>query len=128
MKRSHVSMEQKKCMVTGKDYDSGALLIDKRLKNSMEKHTITGWGISPEVQEKLDDGFIVLVGCDDQKSEKNPDGSVSPDKAYRTGEILYMKRHIAEAVFNIDIKNMAFVDNKAIEIITEKYKDVITKI
>lgn len=117
MEKSHVSMEQKICIVTGKTFDSGALLMDTRMKNSLERHTVTGWGISPEVQDKIDEGFIVLVEIDPDKSENLPNGNISPEGAYRLGRTAYLK----ESVFKIlypegDTKKtkVMFVDTKFI--------------
>ena len=48
--KSHVSLEQHVCLVCGTAFDTGAILLDKRLRASMERHTATGWGLCPEHQ------------------------------------------------------------------------------
>lgn len=50
-------MEQHQCVVCGKTYD-------KRLKNSMEQHTVTGRGLCPEHQAQVNEGYILCV-CPD---------------------------------------------------------------
>lgn len=40
--KSHVSLEQHVCLVCGTAFDTGAILLDKRLRASMERHTATG--------------------------------------------------------------------------------------
>lgn len=40
--KSHVSLEQHACLVCGTTFDTGAILLDKRLRASMERHTATG--------------------------------------------------------------------------------------
>ncbi len=52
--KSHVSLEQHVCLVCGKAFDTGAVLLDKRLRASMEHHTKTGWGLCPEHQKLSD--------------------------------------------------------------------------
>ena len=59
--KSHVSLEQHVCLVCGKAFDTGTILLDKRLRASMEHHTKTGWGLCPEHQKLADDGFVALV-------------------------------------------------------------------
>ena len=66
--KSHVSLEQHVCLVCGTAFDTGAILLDKRLRASMERHTATGWGLCPEHQKLADDGFVALVECDPQRS------------------------------------------------------------
>src|SRR3546814_18826039 len=66
--KSHVSLEQHACLVCGARFDTGAILLDKRLRASMERPTATGWGLCPEHQKLSDDGFVALVECDPQRS------------------------------------------------------------
>ena len=48
--KSHVSLEQHVCLVCGAGFDTGTILLDKRLRASMERHTAIGWGLCPEHQ------------------------------------------------------------------------------
>jgi hypothetical protein len=90
-------MEQKMCIVLGKPYNTQSLLLDKRMKDSLENNTITGWGISPEVQEKIDEGFVALIEINEEKSTVT-DGKILPENAYRTGVVAYLKKII---LFNL---------------------------
>jgi hypothetical protein len=113
MSKSHVSMEQKKCIVTGKDFDCGSILLDKRMKDSMERNTVTGWGYSPEVEDKFEEGYVALIEIDEAKStidEKS--GLVKPEGAYRTGPIIYIKQDVVKQLFNIPIKKTMFIDQE----------------
>ena len=99
MSKSFTTIEQKMCLVTAKPFDSGALLIDKRLREKYEMHTITGWGFSPEVLEKFEEGYVALVGIDMKKSIfKN--GTIQPEDAYRTGEIAYIREQVYKDMFD----------------------------
>lgn len=99
MSKSHVSMEQKICPVSGEKFDSGAILLDRRLEESMERNTVTGIEISPTVQAQLDKGFMALVGVDEEKSHRTPNGNLNPEGAHRTGKIVYVKREVAVDIF-----------------------------
>lgn len=101
--KSHVSMEQHVCLVCGVTFDTGAILLDKRLRASMEHRTTTGWGLCAEHQKLADDGFVALVECDPQRSG-SPGSSLKPEQAYRTGRLAHLKRHVFAAVFNVPIE------------------------
>jgi len=103
--KSHVSMEQRVCLVCGAEYDTGAILLDRRLRASLEQHTTTGWGLCPEHQRLFDDGFIALVECDPAKScALSSTNRLKPDHAYRTGRVLHLKRAVFGRIFNVSIE------------------------
>jgi len=102
--KSHVSLEQHVCLVCGTAFDTGAILLDKRLRASMERHTATGWGLCPEHQKLSDDGFVALVECDPQRSGSPAGGGrVKPEQAYRTGRLAPLKREVFAQVFDVPI-------------------------
>lgn len=113
---SHVPMEQHQCMVCGNVFDTGVVLMDKRLKKSMKMHTVTGMGLCPAHQKLFDDGYIALVECDETKS--TPHGIKLDSKdAFRTGTIAHIRRTTAKQAFNIPISEhpMVFVERGVIE-------------
>ncbi len=101
--KSHVSMEQHACLVCGTVFDTGSLLLDRRLRASMERHTVTGWGLCAEHQKLADDGFVALVECDPQRSG-SPGGRLKPEQAYRTGRLAHIKRHVFAQLFNVPVE------------------------
>ncbi len=116
--KSHVSLEQHVCLVCGTAFDTGAILLDKRLRPSMEHHTATGWGLCPEHQKLLDDGFVALVECDPQRSGLSAGGRMNPQQAYRTGRLAYVRREILAQMFNVPIADdqmCVFVEPGVIE-------------
>ena len=82
MDKSFVTMEQHQCLVCGTVFDTGALLLDRRLLNTFDSKTITGNSLCSECQSKVDEGFTILIVVRDGESGDNP---------YRTGEMLYWK-------------------------------------
>lgn len=84
--KSHVSLEQRVCLVCGAVFDTGSILLDKRLRASMEHRTTTGWGLCVEHQRLFDEGYVALVECDPQRSGSPSAGDkLKPEQAYRTG-------------------------------------------
>lgn len=103
--KSHVSLEQHVCIVCGAAFDTGAILLDRRLRASMQHHTATGWGLCAEHRKLFDDGYVALVECDPQRSGLPTNGTrVKPEQAYRTGRLAHLKREVFARVFNVPIE------------------------
>lgn len=116
--KSHVSLEQHVCMVCGAAFDTGNLLLDRRLRASLERHTKTGWGLCPAHQKMADEGFVALVECDPQRSGVSDAGRMKPEQAYRTGRLAHLRRAVFAQVFNVPIANAqacVFVEPGVIE-------------
>lgn len=111
MSKSYVTLEKQICPVCGEISDTNALLMDMRLRDRFEKDTVTGWGFCEEHQKVLDDGFIILVGVEDQSSSRP-----QPDQVTRTGEVLYMRKELAETMINIKVNDMAFIPPAVVDI------------
>lgn len=93
--KSHVSLERRVCMVCGKPYETGSLLLDRRLRPSLERYTTTGWGLCPEDQELFTKGFVALVECDPERSGLSAGTDhLDPRNAYRTGRLAHVKRDL----------------------------------
>src|SRR3546814_2187397 len=102
--KSHVSLEQHACLVCGARFDTGAILLDKRLRASMERHTATGWGLCPEHQTLPDAGFVALADCDPQRSASPsaPD-RMQPEQPYRPGRFAHLQRALCARLFTVPI-------------------------
>lgn len=103
--KSYVSLEQRVCLVCGTSFDTGNLLLGKRLRASMKRHTTTGWGLCPEHQKLFDDGFVALVECDPERSGVPADGRMKSGQAYRTGRAAHLRRTAFRQVFNVPIED-----------------------
>ena len=104
--KSHVSMERCVCFICTAEYDTGAILLHRRLRPCLERYTVTGWGLCPEHQRLFDDGFIALVECHLPRggaSEAPAAEMMDPSHAERTGRVAHMKREVFLQLFNVEI-------------------------
>jgi hypothetical protein len=123
MSKSHVTMEQRACVVCGATYDTGNLLLDARLgpdgklRETFERYTVTGLGMCDDDQAMLDQGYIALIGADLARSTFEPDGTMDPEGAYRTGEVCHVRKSAWQNIFNCEPppNGMAFVEPRVIE-------------
>lgn len=117
--KSYVSLEQRVCLVCGVAFDTGSLLLDRRLHASMEHRTATGWGLCTEHQRMFDDGYITLVECDPQRSGLPTAGDkLKPEQAYRTGRLAHVRREAFARLFNVEVRAgqaCVFVDPEIID-------------
>lgn len=105
--KSHVALEYKICRVTGKKYATDSSLLDKRMRNTLERETVTGWGISPKVQEKLDDDYCAFIGINYSDNQiLSEEESNNPE---RTGEIIYLKEHVAKEIFDNKVQKINYM-------------------
>lgn len=96
--KSFVTLEQQVCMICGITFDTGALLLDRRLRPEFEHHTITGLGLCPEHQKLFDDGYLALIEVDPARSTIIND-RIKPENAYRTGRIAHIRRSAWSKIF-----------------------------
>lgn len=96
--KSYVTMETKVCPICGKNEDSGAILMDTRMRDRFEHRTATGWDLCAEHRQLFAEGYVALVEC-----SNDPGRSVSrmePEDALRTGRIMHLKLPAADALFS----------------------------
>jgi len=111
--KSYVSMEQHQCPVCLTTFDTGSILMDMRVRPRFERNTVTGMSPCPDCKTKLDEDFVALVVIDPAKSgQPNKDGTLGPDKAHRTGDNVWLRRHVAVDMFGEGMGKvpMAYID------------------
>jgi len=117
--KSYVSLEQHVCLVCGVAFDTGSLLLDRRLRARLEHRTVTGWGLCAEHRKLFDDGYVALVECDLQRSGLPTGGDrLKPEQAYRTGRIAHLRREAFARLFNVPVEARqacVFVESGVIE-------------
>lgn len=123
MGKSYVTLEQNQCQICGKVFDTGALLLDRRLRERFEMHTVTGNSFCPEHEDLRKQGYIAFIVCDASKSQ--PTGSTMRlENAHRTGEIIHIRKKAVHKIFNIELTlPLAFIDMEA----AEKVRSMVAK-
>ena len=123
MDKSYVTMEQNVCPVCCKTFDTGAILMDKRMRDRFERNTITGHSLCREHQKQADEGFVFLIAADPSQSKTSTDGSrIKPQDAYRTGEICAIKKESASRIFNCEVRPINFCEPEVIKMLQEMQK------
>lgn len=115
MDKSFVAMEKHICIVCGTEYDTGSILLHKQLHDIPEEKALTGMGVCPEHQKQIDDGYIFLIVADETKSS-HYGTTIKHEDAYRTGELLAIRRTAAEKIFiNVpfDKHKIMYIDTQA---------------
>lgn len=125
MDKSFVTLEQNICQVCGTKFDTGALLLDRRMRDTFDKYTVTDYGLCPECQKLNNDGYIALVVADPAKSKTEPNGNLKIENAYRTGEIIHLRYTAFERIFNMPHNNlpMGFIDQETAKKLKELPKN-----
>jgi hypothetical protein len=96
MSKSHVSMEQHQCIVCLTLFDTGAILLNKRLAQTLEPRTVTGHGLCPECNA-LNAEYVALVECNNDKT--------------RTGVVGRVRRSVWGDIFNVPCpETMGYVE------------------
>lgn len=105
--KSYVTLVQHICPVCGIKFDTGELLLDRRLKDTFEHHTVTGMSMCAQCQKLSDDGYVALVVCDPTKSviteRADKSHNCKPGDAHRTGEIAHVRRTAFNKIFDVPI-------------------------
>lgn len=127
--KSYVTLEQHRCEVCGVDYDTGSLLLDKRLEKRFDMRTTTDMGLCPDDQKKADEGYIALVEIVESKSTMQEGGrSARAGSVYRTGALAHVRASAWPVVFDMELPRdktgkplvMVFVQEGVIKILQEK--------
>lgn len=121
------TVEQHRCLICTKDFDTGAILFNRRLKDTFDPHTVTGWGHCPDCQKLFDEGYVALVGADESKSSHVANGNLTPESAWRTGKIAHVRFEAFDRIFNVSgvdqngkRRSMVFVQDEVIEMLRSK--------
>lgn len=92
--KSWVTSFTKRCVVCGKEYETGELGLDIRMEESFERRTCTGFGVCAE--HRIDGTYI--VECDYSKSDWDGNKLISP---YLTGRVVAITKDAAKKLFDI---------------------------
>jgi hypothetical protein len=94
--KSHVGMEALVCAICGTRFETGNILLDRRMKDTLPRIAVTGFGTCDECKEKLQAGYLALV---EASAPAHGRSALQPHEANRTGKIAWMKHAAFKAVF-----------------------------
>lgn len=124
--KSYVAMEQHVCPVCGVVHDTGAILLDRRLRDSMDRHVTTGYSMCAKCEELKDDCFIALVEARPPKVKPGPDGvaMVQPDEVERLGRIFHIHESAWRRFTDVPVPEgyMAFVEPEVLDVLVAMYE------
>ncbi len=116
MEKSHVGMGHQICPVCGTKHDE-VVLLDRMLKKTLTRDMTIGMSLCPECKSKSEE-YLALVGV----SNKGGGSKLKQEDAIRTGELVHIRRTVADKLFNTPLdKNlpMVFVDSEVINHLKE---------
>ena len=96
--KSYVTMERKKCAICDAEYDSGAILLDRCLRQKFDRYTLTGFGVCPAC---FKEGYIPLVETDPARS--------GPGSFHKTGTVVHVRKSVWSNIFNVPIPECGFM-------------------
>ncbi len=113
--KSYVTMEQHECVLCGHMFDTGALLMDRRLRESFEPHTKTGMGVCNTCKtsntglplEEYD--HVAILCASDVQHTRNRRNQKVVESANLTGDVAFLRRGVAAEMFDIDTSQHDFV-------------------
>ena len=107
MPKSYVGMGFSLCPVCGTKHDE-VVLLDKSLRNSIEKDNFMGWALCPEHERLRTEGYIALIEVRNE--------SKGLEEADRTGAIAHIHAGAWPHIFNQPLpdKGIAFVQEGVI--------------
>lgn len=123
-----VALEQRQCIICDKLYETGNLLMDRQLRNVFEnKYACTGFGVCPEHQKYIDDGYVI---CLEVSNKPRENGEVmKPEEAYRTGNLCFIRKEAACEIFNTPIESpVVYLEVGVIERLQSIFKDAVREL
>jgi hypothetical protein len=105
--KSYVGMEVKRCIVCLEEYKTGDILLDRRLRDTLPRHTCTGIGLCPKCDRQFE-GMNIFIEIDESKS-KIEDSKVALAGAYRTGNLMGINYGAVKELFNVEVPRVSFM-------------------
>ena len=122
---SYVAINNNICPICGKEEEQ--ILLDKKLRDdAFNKMTIDSSYLCENCSKHIDNGMVALIGIDPSKSGNANNNLIKAEEAYRTGKFLFIKREAVGNMINFSIGDhyILFCDQKVIDDLIEKYKEV----
>lgn len=123
--KSHVSLGQHVCPVCLETHDSGEVLLDTMLAETLNRYTTTGWGLCPIHKNEQDEGYDHLVVVKNDPDKKSTFSLVDAD---RTGDAISMSEDLFREWFGFigELPNpkLLMIDVELFEAIKTRMADI----
>ncbi len=119
-----IVMAEHICQICNKTHTHNTeILLHKQLRAIPKDKRLTGYSLCAEHAKLFEDGYVALVGCDESKSTFLKNGNMDPAGAYRSGDIMHIKRSIWNDIFDMPVdekQEFVFCDEDAIHMLRER--------
>lgn len=106
MTKSFVSLEAKVCPCCHKQFETNALLLDRTVKDTLEKTTVTGYMLCSTCKKE---GYLLCVEI--SNASEMTEKRVTPERANKTGRVIYIKEDMAKELFQTDtLEEFVYID------------------
>ncbi len=107
--KSHVGMGFEVCPVCGIEHTE-TVLLDRRMRNSLEPKSFTGYSLCPEHVKQKEAGYFFLIVVDNGGEHAH----IKLHEADRTGELIAIRKSAWEDIFDIPVPttDFAFIDKE----------------
>lgn len=89
-----VALGHYRCPACCKVFESGEVLVAKRLTAKLPKRPVTGWRMCEEHRQQIDAGFTLLAECEEYNAS-------TPLESVRTGRLAAVRGEAFDRVFNV---------------------------
>jgi hypothetical protein len=112
MDKTYVTLEQHCCPICCKTFDTGTILLDKRLNKVFDHRTVTDWEICKEHKDMLSE-YAFLVGATSYAVTQSNRAKL--DEVKRTGDFIAIRRSAWNRIFNVPVpETFGFIDPEGI--------------
>lgn len=125
MGKSYVSVEIVQCLTCCESRDKG-IILDTRLKSSLEAKTLTGYETCDTCQARMDEGYVALIAANNPQVDSR-DHITDPSKANTTGEVIWVPTEYFQQIFDVQVpdEKLAFVEAEVTRLIVESNEDIV---
>lgn len=117
MENNICGMGFKLCPVTKKKH-SEVLLFNQDLRKEMPLNNFMGYEYSEEVKDKLRNGYVVIIEITNGEGKEK----IKTHEAESTGLYCYLKRKVAEKMFNLGIEDLMYASKDVMEVLNNLSK------
>ena len=106
MTKTPITMETRRCPICQKEWETGNILIDQKLRDTFQMRTSTGIAVCPEHRALVDSGdYVALIEVRPEVDQKKGIALFVP-----TGDGALISKDTAIEVFRMDVSPYNYVE------------------